>query len=188
MIFTSRFTILALLILLAGVNAECAVCQEGLYVDGVLTYKLVEESDETYNGFKKCTYVDKKNDMMTCECWMVVRMTACYMMGVRRVRKCQRRRAMQDVMSNRLDERINIGQQKVEYIDRFRLRQKFSSYVFRLDQFVAINRLEHLETMSAPPGLSVSVSNSNLGESVHSLFGRTSSDRIETKIDARAYL
>ncbi|KAG1897078.1 uncharacterized protein F5891DRAFT_1280220 [Suillus fuscotomentosus] len=100
-------------------------------------------------------------------------MTACYKMGVRGVRKCQRRRTMQDVMSNRLDERINIGLQKVGYINRFRLRQEFSSYVFRLDQFVTINRLEHLETMSAPPGLSVSVSNSNLGESVHSLCGRT---------------
>ncbi|KAG2057475.1 hypothetical protein BDR06DRAFT_1005107 [Suillus hirtellus] len=29
----------------------------------------IEESDETYNGFKKCTYMDdsEKHDMMTCE-------------------------------------------------------------------------------------------------------------------------
>ncbi|KAG1786532.1 uncharacterized protein HD556DRAFT_1047352 [Suillus plorans] len=66
MIFTSRFTILALLTLLAGANAECAACQEVLYVDGVLTYGLVriENSD---NGSKKCIYVDKMDDVMTCE-------------------------------------------------------------------------------------------------------------------------
>ncbi|KAG1860437.1 hypothetical protein C8R48DRAFT_774413 [Suillus tomentosus] len=67
MIFTSRFTILALLTLLAGANAECAVCQEVLYVDGVLTYKLVRIYEDSENGFKKCIYVDKKNDVMTCE-------------------------------------------------------------------------------------------------------------------------
>ncbi|KAG1816223.1 hypothetical protein EV424DRAFT_1540866 [Suillus variegatus] len=66
MIFTSRFTILALLTLLAGANAECAACQEVLYVDGVSTYKLVKIYD-TEDGSKKCIYVDKKDDVMTCD-------------------------------------------------------------------------------------------------------------------------
>ncbi|KAG1881392.1 hypothetical protein C8R48DRAFT_667266 [Suillus tomentosus] len=65
--FTSRFTIFALLTFLAGVNAGCATCPETLEVDGVATYKLVSSYVKSKNGFTECSYTDKKGDEVTCE-------------------------------------------------------------------------------------------------------------------------
>ncbi|KAG1786123.1 uncharacterized protein HD556DRAFT_1449978 [Suillus plorans] len=59
--FTSRFTILALLTLLAGANVGCATCQETLKV-GSSTYELVSSYVESENGYMECSYVDKKGD------------------------------------------------------------------------------------------------------------------------------
>ncbi|KAG1786137.1 uncharacterized protein HD556DRAFT_1507650 [Suillus plorans] len=175
MMFTSRFTILAVLTLLAGANAGCATCQETLYDRGVAAYELVSTYVKSENGFTECSYVDKEGDEVNCE----------YMNG----QGWMGMDAKQDVMWNELDERSNIGLQKVGYISRFCLRQEFSSYyVFCLDQLVTINCFGHLEIMSAPPGLSVSVSNSNLGEYVHSLFERTNGDIIETKSDTHMHI
>ncbi|KAG2057486.1 hypothetical protein BDR06DRAFT_951659 [Suillus hirtellus] len=66
MIFTSCFTILALLTLLAGANAECAVCQEVLYVDGVLTYKLVRiSSSRRVTDGPTCEYLVRVFGMLS---------------------------------------------------------------------------------------------------------------------------
>ncbi|KAG2142929.1 hypothetical protein DEU56DRAFT_792571 [Suillus clintonianus] len=65
--FTSRFTILALLTFLAGANAGCATCQNTLEVNGVATYTLVSYYVKSDNGFTECSYVDKKGDQVTCE-------------------------------------------------------------------------------------------------------------------------
>ncbi|KAG2745687.1 hypothetical protein P692DRAFT_20836359 [Suillus brevipes Sb2] len=69
MMFTSRFTILALLTFLVGVNASggCATCQQTIEVDGVATYELVNYTWKDVNGFTDCYYVDKKGDTVTCE-------------------------------------------------------------------------------------------------------------------------
>ncbi|KAG2096753.1 uncharacterized protein F5147DRAFT_817120 [Suillus discolor] len=123
MMFTSRFTILALLTLLAGANAGCATCEETLYDDGVAAYVLVDTYVKSENGFTECSYMNDQDDEVTCEYANVG------WMGMD---------AKQDVMWNELDEGCNIGLQKVGYISRFRLRQEFSSYyVFRLDQSIA---------------------------------------------------
>lgn len=53
MMFTSCFTILALLAFLVGANAACATCQETLNVDGV-TYELVTSSWKMNNGNVVC--------------------------------------------------------------------------------------------------------------------------------------
>ncbi|KAG2138437.1 uncharacterized protein EDB93DRAFT_1253393 [Suillus bovinus] len=65
--FTSRFTILALLAFLAGANVGCATCQETLEVNGVATYELVSSYVKSDNGFTECSYVDKKGDEVACE-------------------------------------------------------------------------------------------------------------------------
>ncbi|KAG1888374.1 hypothetical protein F4604DRAFT_1717173 [Suillus subluteus] len=67
MMFTARFTILALLTFLAGANAGCATCQQTLEVDGVATYTLVNEYVRSENGYTVCDYVDKSGDEVTCE-------------------------------------------------------------------------------------------------------------------------
>lgn len=56
MMFTSHFTILALLTFLAGVNASggCATCQQTIEVDGVATYELVNYYWKEVNGFTEC--------------------------------------------------------------------------------------------------------------------------------------
>ncbi|KAG1881391.1 hypothetical protein C8R48DRAFT_680803 [Suillus tomentosus] len=66
MMFTSRFTILALFAFLVGANAACATCQETLDVDGV-TYELVTSLWKMNNGNVVCNYLDKKGDEVTCE-------------------------------------------------------------------------------------------------------------------------
>ncbi|KAG2138448.1 uncharacterized protein EDB93DRAFT_1165704 [Suillus bovinus] len=67
MMFTSCFTILALLAFLSGANAQCATCQEALYVDGVATYELLSNYVKSENGFTECSYEDKKGNKVTCE-------------------------------------------------------------------------------------------------------------------------
>jgi hypothetical protein len=52
--FTSRFTILALLTFLAGVNAGCATCEQTLEVDDAATYQLVSSYWKQDNGWTVC--------------------------------------------------------------------------------------------------------------------------------------
>ncbi|KIK31586.1 hypothetical protein CY34DRAFT_814565 [Suillus luteus UH-Slu-Lm8-n1] len=69
MMFTSHFTILALLTFLAGVNASagCKTCQQTIKVDGGATYELVGDSSKNINWVTECYYVDKNGDRVTCE-------------------------------------------------------------------------------------------------------------------------
>ncbi|KAG2124378.1 hypothetical protein DEU56DRAFT_917066 [Suillus clintonianus] len=66
MMFTSHFTILALLAFLAGANAGCAICDATLEVDGAAVYTLVNSTVE-HDGYTLCTYESKLGTEVTCE-------------------------------------------------------------------------------------------------------------------------